>query len=495
VLYRFGSFTLDTASFRLLRSETPISLPSKPIELLLYLLDRPSMLVPKEELFKVLWPDVIVTDNALTQAVSDLRQALGDDPANPVYIQTVPRRGYRFVASVETMTEQARGATSARRPRETSSLDAFRSFSEGRVRLESLDVSEIPAAIENFKQAIKLDPGYAPAYIGLANAHFWLYEASRYRSNPDGQLLSLAIEEAICARELDSHVGEAHATLSYLLVGAGRVEEARAAARQAVALEPEYWAHHFRLGNAAWGEERLEALRKCLQLYAEFSFAYFQIAMVHVACNALELAGQALRQGLAIQQRHGTRRERFPASGLHWMLGLIHLRRGDAASAIADFTEEIELAGPQLYATEFAVAARVGWGFALLSHENAGQALDVFGQALKLNPSEPRASLGRALAFRRLKEPADAEQEMLHAREHIDALQKAGRNIDVLILGAAEEVVRDRPVDALKKLQGLLADAPAGSAGWAIPIEPLFAPLRALPEYTELIATLAARAK
>ena len=214
-----------------------------------------------------------------------------------------------------------------------------------------------------------------------------------------------------------------------------------------------------------------------------------------IALNALELAGQALRQGLAIQQRHGTRRERFPASGLHWMLGLIHLRRGDAASAIADFTEEIELAGPQLYATEFAVAARVGWGFALLSHENAGQALEVFGQALELNPSEPRASLGRALAFRRLKEPADAEQEMLHAREHIDALQKAGRNIDVLILGAAEEVVRDRPVDALNKLQGLLADAPAGSAGWTIPIEPLFAPLRALPEYTGLIATLAARAK
>ena len=71
----------------------------KIIDLLLYLVVRPSALVRKEELFSALWPDVAVTDNALTQAVSELRQALGDDPSKPKYVQTVARRGYRFVAT------------------------------------------------------------------------------------------------------------------------------------------------------------------------------------------------------------------------------------------------------------------------------------------------------------------------------------------------------------------------------------------------------------
>jgi len=64
---------------------------------------RQSALVGKDELFAALWPDVAVTDNALTQAVSELRQALGDDPSKPTYIQTVARRGYRFIAPVESV--------------------------------------------------------------------------------------------------------------------------------------------------------------------------------------------------------------------------------------------------------------------------------------------------------------------------------------------------------------------------------------------------------
>ena len=94
-VYRFGPFALDPSAFRLLRDEQVIQLSPKIIDLLLYLVARPSVLVSKDELFKALWPDVAVTDNALTQAVSELRQALGDDPSEPSYIQTVARSGYR----------------------------------------------------------------------------------------------------------------------------------------------------------------------------------------------------------------------------------------------------------------------------------------------------------------------------------------------------------------------------------------------------------------
>src|SRR3954451_2470691 len=109
--FRFGPYVVDAGSYQLFRGSEVIPLSPKIIDLLLYLAARPSALVPKDELFAALWPDVAVTDNALTQAVSELRQALGDDPASPRYIQTVPRRGYRFIAPVEPVRDPEPGTT------------------------------------------------------------------------------------------------------------------------------------------------------------------------------------------------------------------------------------------------------------------------------------------------------------------------------------------------------------------------------------------------
>ena len=67
------------------------------MDIALHLLDHAGELVTKEALLDAIWPDANVTDNALTQAVSELRQTLGDDPGSPLYIKTVARRGYRFV--------------------------------------------------------------------------------------------------------------------------------------------------------------------------------------------------------------------------------------------------------------------------------------------------------------------------------------------------------------------------------------------------------------
>jgi DNA-binding winged helix-turn-helix (wHTH) protein len=494
VLYRFGPFTLDAGSFAVLRGDTPVPLPPKLVDLLRYLVVRPSTLVSKEELFQSLWPDVVVTDNALTQAVSDLRQALGDDRSNPTYIQTVAKRGYRFVAPVEVVdAEPAPGR--ARRRRESSSLDAHRALTEGRLQLESLDASEVAVAIDNFKRAIDLDPSLPGAYVGLANAHFWMYEMSRHRDHPDASLLSLAIEQAECAVALDAELGEAHATLSYLLVGANRCEEARAAALRAIALEPGYWAHYFRLGNATWGGERLAALRQCLDLYPEFPFAHFQMAMVYVARNALELATQALRQGTAVQEGRPDLRKRFPANGLHWMRGVICLRRGDAPGAVTEFGLEIDSGRHQLYGTEYAIAAINAHGFALLHEGEPALAREMFQRALELSDDQTRARLGLAQALLGLKAAAEANHELARVRDQVADLQRVHRTVDAAIMSAGELVVRGEADQAIQTLSSLVADAPPGSAGWSIPIEPLFVPLRQLPAFETLLATLSARAR
>ena len=177
-----------------------------------------------------------------------------------------------------------------RRARHTSNLDAYRAAIEGRLLLESLDAKAVPEAIERFTTAIQLDPGYAPAHVGLASARCYLYERARHRPDAPSDVLAQAIEDARRGVALDDRYAEAHATLSFVLASAGEREAARHAALRAVAIEPDEWMHQFRLGHATWGTERLDALARALALYPDFPFAHFQRAMVYVARGAAETA-------------------------------------------------------------------------------------------------------------------------------------------------------------------------------------------------------------
>ena len=96
----FGPFRLDPAGRRLWRGSQLLSLPPKALDLLITLIDADGQLVEKDTLMRRLWPDTFVSEESLTQSVSALRRALGDDAAHPEFIATLPRRGYRFVAPV-----------------------------------------------------------------------------------------------------------------------------------------------------------------------------------------------------------------------------------------------------------------------------------------------------------------------------------------------------------------------------------------------------------
>lgn len=114
--YRFDDFVLDPRAFRLARHEEEIPLEPKAIDLLLYLVQRPGQLASKDELIAAIWLGTAVTDNALTRVVAQLRRALGDDAHGARYIETVPTRGYRFIAQP---TWTVSGATAT--PKEGSS--------------------------------------------------------------------------------------------------------------------------------------------------------------------------------------------------------------------------------------------------------------------------------------------------------------------------------------------------------------------------------------
>ena len=96
-LIAFGPFRFEPGN-GLWRDETEVPLPPRALGLLEALTAQPGTVVSKQSLIDAVWKDAFVTEASLLEAIRVLREALGDDRLNPVYIQTVHRRGYRFIA-------------------------------------------------------------------------------------------------------------------------------------------------------------------------------------------------------------------------------------------------------------------------------------------------------------------------------------------------------------------------------------------------------------
>lgn len=106
-VYEFGPFSLDLAERELLRAGESLILPAKVFDLLKLLVEQSGQTLEKDQLLEQLWPDTFVEENSLTQLVFQLRKTLGESAAKQQYVETVPRRGYRFVADVRRVQRSA----------------------------------------------------------------------------------------------------------------------------------------------------------------------------------------------------------------------------------------------------------------------------------------------------------------------------------------------------------------------------------------------------
>ncbi|MGA1982547.1 MAG: LpqB family beta-propeller domain-containing protein [Acidobacteriaceae bacterium] len=102
LIYRFDGFTLDAATRRLRRGGRDLLLEPKSFRLLEFLIENRDRVLGKEEIFRVVWEETIVTDNALTRAIAQIRKVLEDDPRQPRFIETLPTVGYRFIGKLTT---------------------------------------------------------------------------------------------------------------------------------------------------------------------------------------------------------------------------------------------------------------------------------------------------------------------------------------------------------------------------------------------------------
>jgi DNA-binding winged helix-turn-helix (wHTH) protein/TolB-like protein/Tfp pilus assembly protein PilF len=153
-VYEFGPFRLDPSEHVLLRDGEPVPLRPKEFAVLLALVGNHRHVLTKEELLEAVWPDQFIEEGNLNRQISTLRRVLGDTSDEPQYVQTVPKVGYRFVASVREIVE--RSADMVERELREQSSDLV---------IERRTLSRIVTEEEDETDVRELEPGFEPVAL------------------------------------------------------------------------------------------------------------------------------------------------------------------------------------------------------------------------------------------------------------------------------------------------------------------------------------------
>ena len=251
----FEDFELRLDSGELFQGGAPVKLQPQPARVLEVLASRSGEVVSREEIRQLVWGDAFVDlDASLNFCVKEIRRALGDSATSPRFVETVPRRGYRFLMPVRTAEDSrerplpARPALPARQwwsrlgaastavgllilltfllgssvhPVPTPEARPEKGGEDYLLGIHSLEHQEYEKAESSFEDVILLDPDFAPAYAKLALARL-----KRMEKPPDPEVTETAARRAL---ELDPSLAEAHAALGQILFlrhldweGAGR---------------------------------------------------------------------------------------------------------------------------------------------------------------------------------------------------------------------------------------------------------------------------------
>jgi tetratricopeptide (TPR) repeat protein len=317
------------------------------------------------------------------------------------------------------------------------------------------------------------------------------FEMTRADREPDRQALDVALTHARDACRLDAQYGEAWATLGFVLDRTGDHAGALAALRRAVALEPDNWRHRIRLSYASWGEERLREARRTLALLPEFPLAHWLAASVHVARQAVSEAERELTAGIAAQTHESGGVSRFSGIALHWLRGLTRYAGGDESGALEDFERELsyETSG-HLYARECCANTWYAIGAVRLRRGERAEARQAFQEALNRLSVHPMALAGLAVlgdGDGSRGEHAPIASSRNHAQRSVEATIARA----VVTIYVAGDAALPNSVDAVD--HALIA-APAGDAGWLIPVEPLLGVHQCTDAWAPVLARLRTRA-
>ena len=307
---RFGVFEADLRSGELRKDGVKIKIQDLPFRALRLLLSHPNEVLSRDQFRRHLWPDDVFVDfdHGISSAINRLRDALGDSAENPIFIETVERRGYRWIAPIHTslpaapqrpvlvktpepvaepaavpkpaepvpahhwawslaipaialglavwsfhpFRAPARAASSSPTTippvspaaRQRSHKEAEEFYLKGRFYWDKRTPEDLNLALDAFTQAIVRDPNYAKAYVGLADCYNLMRE---YTLMPATEAYSRALAAAQRAVELDDQSSEAHASLAFaLFYGTWNAPDAEREFRRAIQLDSNNAvAHHW----------------------------------------------------------------------------------------------------------------------------------------------------------------------------------------------------------------------------------------------------------
>lgn len=264
--YEFAGFRLDAVSRELFgQGGASIPLPSKAVDLLIYLIEQRHRVVGKDDLLAAVWTGRVVEENNLTQAISALRKAFGVSAGEHRYIVTIPGRGYRFVAGLTAGSsgEQNHAANATDR-----FAAAERLYLAGRDLIDAPSMSHCKRAIGVFRQVLDIEPRYARAWSGQAFAWRALIMTGDMDPRQKFPLAKAAVQHALA---LDPDLPEAHAALGFNLFWCDwDWNGAELACKHAIDLDPQVPDGHFAyahlLNNLGRFDEAMAQARTARQL-------------------------------------------------------------------------------------------------------------------------------------------------------------------------------------------------------------------------------------
>lgn len=346
----------------------------KVMEVLVYLAEHAGEVMPRETIIRAIWSDRFVTDEVLTNAIFELRKALGDDARNSRFIQTIPKRGYRLVATVSfdaaaevshhhpkaldhwkpiaSLTvvlllvlagltlnrwwNSSDGVSNARHLPRTPNLEARAAYLEGRRFWNRRTEAGVKQGLAHFERASQLDPKYAAAHAGLADAYRMLESLNALTPNEAGPKARAAALRAVqlddqsaearaslafvkfaydwdwegaeqefkTALMLDPNYAPAHLWYSQLLLAAGRTGEALAANSRAATLEPDSLATQQNTGELLLAlhqyDDALVAIQRVLEIDPNFAPALKASGHIHEKLGRYEEAAVAYERARII---------------------------------------------------------------------------------------------------------------------------------------------------------------------------------------------------
>jgi DNA-binding winged helix-turn-helix (wHTH) protein/Tfp pilus assembly protein PilF len=366
--YEFGPFRTDEAERLLLREGVPVPVSAKTLDVLLLLLKNAGRLVDKAELLREIWGDSYVEESNVAVTVSMLRKALGEDPQEHRYIQTVAKRGYRFVASVREVWPRAGNlpGPSPRQPQPANrsrSVRAQQLYTEGRYFWNKRTEGGLLRSIECFQRANLEDPSYAVAFAGLADSYALL---GSYGVDSAQNAHPTAKAAALHALALDPDSAETHTSLGMIsFFYEWKWDEAEEHFRRALALDPSYALAH------AWYAVQLAAARKCKEAIEHVLLAHdidpispiinTEVGRVFYLCRQFDGAIQAFTRALDLEP-HFAR--------AHSRLGMAYAAQHDPRRAIQEFHKVEQLSGNDPY-----LDGLLGYCYASLGEEYVAREL------------------------------------------------------------------------------------------------------------------------